>query len=1388
MLGVSILLGIGAIWYLHSDQLRVQILNSLNRRIPGTVFMQGISFSLISGRVEIRNLRIVDFFQEEAAECEHLSLTISWLQLLRGKLHVLSASIEKPRIKILVLPDGALNFSHIFSDSTSDLNKSDNQARTYLPFVLDSVTLIDAALSYENPQENLSICLENMDADFSADFLKQAGKTNMRIGSGQISSPFFHSGFGPVSLQGNLEDGQILPLHLSLLSPCVNAELSGSITQIWQAPELGMRVNMDSALAAVQQSLDLKTALSGLLHVNGTISGPLLNPDAALNLISEQAAVSGYLLDHFQMTASLKDRIIDLDSVSEPAGKGAFRIAGGADLRQAFKSGLFAGPHDLSTLTGNLQVFLNAVHLDSVRTDATGIVSGTIGLHCNGYPSHAPKADIGIDLNAARLSVHRDAAPVDIRVNAQSKWDSSGFRIQKLLAQAGTTRLKADGFWNALDDHVSGDLIFQSGDLAKSLSPLGISDAAGNLDMHVKVSGTLERPECALKLKSSRLGFGQIRVGTLEADAEIAPSGILRITALSLKNQGSELTAKGEVPVYPGDTRSQNHFALTASFRQIHPEFFYKFSEIKGIIDGNCKLEGTEKSLSGALQIQANGLKVQTVHMGNVTGDFLLSEGSIQIQRLFLQNKRSHADFSGSIQVFETGTLSLHHSLPFHLNISGDALFAEDFMDSLEGDFSIAAELSGTPGKMTGTAALKSGQMDTGQKIFGQKFTSIELAADFKDNKLNISKVIAAAAPGEFLEASGWISLDRSFYFSLAANGISLGHVDTLARNWPAGEGKLFISLMGNGRLDHPIIAGEIALNPFRIYESNWDHTRIELQLIDDRARLQLHSPIRGSFSCQLQTRDYAAELDFTQIELLPFFQSAGLTGIGGTVSGQLSASGNLNSLKTLKADAGFSKLSLNAKGQPIIEGHDLNIGIQDEAIIIPRNHLTLFQDGTLDIGGKARPGQSVSLSLNADIPMNAARHFNEGLSELHGNLILSAHMKGPWYSPDIEASGEIRNAGLTFDNSDQNIHDVNGRIHITPTAIAIDYLEGQLNSGRIRLKGSAEIDDFRIQMMHFKMTASQLPIKIEDTLDAKLNADLTLQGTAQAPSLQGEIVVLEGLYYKNVSLNPIRALIQRERSYQAHQEIVFPAAIQNTLLDVRIPPRNLFVVDNNLAQLNLSPDMRVTGTLQRPVIQGRTRIDSGSLQYQSTTFTIKKGFIDFTNPYTMESVLDIQSQAAIQNWTVFLDISGPLDKLNLKLSSSPFLDDNDLLSLLIMGKTSRAAINKTTDTSASSQKMLADLLSASIGSDLKKASGLDILEVDSTGESRYVNDDPLKVTFGKIISPQVTLKYTVETKGGVTFQRTITEYKFIENILLSGFQDSRGVFGGEIQFRHEFR
>jgi len=49
-------------------------------------------------------------------------------------------------------------------------------------------------------------------------------------------------------------------------------------------------------------------------------------------------------------------------------------------------------------------------------------------------------------------------------------------------------------------------------------------------------------------------------------------------------------------------------------------------------------------------------------------------------------------------------------------------------------------------------------------------------------------------------------------------------------------------------------------------------------------------------------------------------------------------------------------------------------------------------------------------------------------------------------------------------------------------------------------------------------------------------------------------------------------------------------------------------------------------------------------------------------------------------------------------------------------------------------------------------------------------------------------LKYAMESKNSELSQRTVAEYKLFENIVINGFQDTRGIFGADLQYRLEFR
>ncbi len=110
------------------------------------------------------------------------------------------------------------------------------------------------------------------------------------------------------------------------------------------------------------------------------------------------------------------------------------------------------------------------------------------------------------------------------------------------------------------------------------------------------------------------------------------------------------------------------------------------------------------------------------------------------------------------------------------------------------------------------------------------------------------------------------------------------------------------------------------------------------------------------------------------------------------------------------------------------------------------------------------------------------------------------------------------------------------------------------------------------------------------------------------------------------------------------------------------------FIIDNNMAYLEIHPDISVQGTAAAPVVSGRSEIDPGIIHYQSSDFTMTRGLIDFVNPYAIDPELDIQSERTVRDWNVQLGISGTSSALDFTLSSEPRLDHGDIISLLLRG------------------------------------------------------------------------------------------------------------------------
>jgi autotransporter translocation and assembly factor TamB len=122
------------------------------------------------------------------------------------------------------------------------------------------------------------------------------------------------------------------------------------------------------------------------------------------------------------------------------------------------------------------------------------------------------------------------------------------------------------------------------------------------------------------------------------------------------------------------------------------------------------------------------------------------------------------------------------------------------------------------------------------------------------------------------------------------------------------------------------------------------------------------------------------------------------------------------------------------------------------------------------------------------------------------------------------------------------------------------------------------------------------------------------------------------------------------------------------------------------------------------------------------------------------------------------------------------------------LGKTGGELISGEGGSTQAPGQMVADIVSKTVGEDIKKATGLDQLEVEVNGDNGEEDPGGVKVTLGKDLSRRMSVKYQVESRDGEMVGRTSAEYKILENLLMSGFQDNTGTFGGELKFRMEFR
>ncbi len=203
--------------------------------------------------------------------------------------------------------------------------------------------------------------------------------------------------------------------------------------------------------------------------------------------------------------------------------------------------------------------------------------------------------------------------------------------------------------------------------------------------------------------------------------------------------------------------------------------------------------------------------------------------------------------------------------------------------------------------------------------------------------------------------------------------------------------------------------------------------------------------------------------------------------------------------------------------------------------------------------------------------------------------------------------------------------------------------------------------------------------------------------------------------------------------------------------------------MDNDIAYLEIHPDLALSGTLNDPVITGAAKVQEGTIRFQNKSFVVERGIVNFLNPYKTAPEIDIVGSIKIRQWQISLMVNGPPNRLVLELSSTPSEEDEDIISLLVFGKTTYEMRSGSSSDAESTEALLAHLLTTSFGGDIKESTGLDYLEVHTDDDETTSDSNTVRVIVGKDLSERMAIKYSIGSGRGGYHQRAIAEYKLIE-------------------------
>jgi hypothetical protein len=392
------------------------------------------------------------------------------------------------------------------------------------------------------------------------------------------------------------------------------------------------------------------------------------------------------------------------------------------------------------------------------------------------------------------------------------------------------------------------------------------------------------------------------------------------------------------------------------------------------------------------------------------------------------------------------------------------------------------------------------------------------------------------------------------------------------------------------------------------------------------------------------------------------------------------------------------------------------------------------------------------------------------------GELRIDVRAIGTSSDPHMDGVVQIANAAFVVVESGSAYKNARASLTLSLDKITVDSLHVEDADGEsLEVRGSLGTHELRVGELEIEITARGFEVMRNEIGRVDVDAALQVRGRFEAPRIAGTVTINSG----NLRVDEIlaRTLFQ---PYSTEETVIIqadPVAALNPWdrlgLDVFLRvPGTLRLTGENVQVSPGTPigmgdiNLRVTGDLYlykdpaEPVfVTGSFDSITGTYAFQGRRFdVVPASSINFRGDLNPEIYVTVTR--VISGVETRVSIFGPLQEPELRLASTPPLDQSDILSLILFN-------TSTNQLSAVQQQQLivragtlaASFLATPILSAIENEIGLDILEIEP-GE---IGVEP-KVTIGQELAPGLVARFSRQF-GQEAYDELIVEY-YLSRIL----------------------